>query len=839
MRSHLSGYLSRPLSGPALALLFILGVALNHPRGLLSSAGGSVGPFGEPLLRWLAAGILATAACAAARQPSWRRAGLTGLLAIILGAIRAAPGCEKPSARLPEGPIRLEAWVSEVPVVRTGSAGPQGPLGAGQIGAGQIVLPRTLFRTCEPELSVSVAAAVRWVLPGQKLLLEGRILPPRTPSNPGDLVRPGGFPSLWIEHAECIRSLDYNPLRRPVVGYLLLLRERFHRLIERLYPPETAGFLLAMLLGDRRLLPEAYRVALAETGTIHFLAISGLNVGIAMALVLRLPLTRRLRLPVCLGFLLGFTLITGGAPPVVRAAVMLSLHLAAEATGRAPRSIDTLRWAAAGMLAVEPDWVTDLGFWLSVSAVFAMIVWVPAIDGRVEDVRFARLKAAAKSPARSPAGPLAAAARALTGSLARSAGRSLAVSVATSAGTAPLILSCFYRVHPLGPLWNLFAGPIVTAILLSGSLALALGCIHPVVAVPPAWLAERLSHFLMNALEAFARVPGSCLYFPPPPAWSLALAGLALTLGAFPAFRRPALALILGLGVTFGLSGAFQPRPTRLQVLDVGNASCAVLEVPGAGAFLFDCGSGERRSGSGERIAHSILAGGLRRLQGVILSHPHADHAGALLEMARILPPEHVYLSPLFERSEFGRWLVAGLSTRGIPTETLARGQRLRIGPSLAIEVLQPSLGEELRLARNANEGSLVARVRIGENEAAAGHLLFPGDIEEEGLARLLGGGDDLRCDLLILPHHGRANRLLGELLDRVRPRWAVASGDGGGGGREVLEEVRRRGIAAAGTWEDGAVILRLETGAPGRPTSGGPNWKGPNWVVENWREKR
>ncbi len=821
--------LSVHLSGPALALLFVSGIALNHPRGLLCTAPSDVAlssPAGEPILRWLAGFLLATAPLSAGRVPRRWGGVLSALLAIVLGAIRAVPDPGRASTRFAEGIIRIEAWVAEVPVVRTGDSGYQG-----RPGSGQVVLPRTLFRTREPELSVTVASAVRWVLPGQKLLLEGRILPPRTPSNPGDLARPAALQSLWIEHPESIRCLDYRPLRRPIVGYLLLLRERFHRLIERFYPAETGGFLLAMLLGDRRLLPEAYRAALAETGTIHLLAISGLNVGIAMALVLRLPLSRRLRLPLSFGFLLGFTLITGAAPPVVRAAVMLSLHLAGEAAGRAPRSIDTLRWAAALMLAVDPDWVTDLGFWLSVSAVFAMIVWVPAIDPGREVTRIARLKAVTKiatSPLGPPADRVAAAGKAWTGALARSAGRSLAISVATSAGTAPLILSYFYRVHPLGPLWNLFAGPLVTAILLSGSVALAIGCIHPLLAAPPAWLAGRLSLFLVKALEAAAQVPGSCLYFPPPPTWSFGLALGVLALGAVPAFRRTSLVVLVALGLFIGITGATETRSIRLRVFHVGNASCAVLEVPGAGAFLFDCGSGERRSGSGERIARSLLASGVRRLQGVILSHPHADHAGALLAMARILPPGRICFSPLFERSEFGREVVRELSARGIPVEVLARGQQLRIGRSLAIEILQPAAGEELRLARDPNEGSLVARVRMGEDESDVSHLLFPGDIEEAGLARLLGGGD-LRCDLLILPHHGRANRLLGELLDRVRPRWAVASGDGSGGGREVIEEVRRRGIAAAGTWEAGAVVLRWDAGGP----------DGPDWVVENWRENR
>jgi competence protein ComEC len=98
-----------------------------------------------------------------------------------------------------------------------------------------------------------------------------------------------------------------------------------------------------------------------------------------------------------------------------------------------------------------------------------------------------------------------------------------------------------------------------------------------------------------------------------------------------------------------------------------------------------------------------------------------------------------------------------------------------------------------------------VARAILGESS-----ILFPGDVEEAGTARLLSAGDDLRSDILVLPHHARTCARLPQLLERVRPRLVLASGDGSGGGRETGEALRARGLRVSATWEEGAVRVEL-----------------------------
>jgi len=165
-------------AGPVLAILFAAGIALHS-----AAAAGFPAAFGPPILRW------AVAACFLLFLPLRRRppvrSALAGVLALALGILRGASvGGGDSGAELPAGPARIEAWVAEVPVMipaRPGSGGP------GEGRAGDF---RTSFRTRDPQLRVSVDGAVPWIEPGQQVLLEGRLLPPRRVRNPGD--RAGG-----------------------------------------------------------------------------------------------------------------------------------------------------------------------------------------------------------------------------------------------------------------------------------------------------------------------------------------------------------------------------------------------------------------------------------------------------------------------------------------------------------------------------------------------------------------------------------------------------------------------------------------------------------------------
>ena len=166
---------------------------------------------------------------------------------------------------------------------------------------------------------------------GDEVLLRGRLSRVPPPANPGQfdwraaLARHRIYALMSVKPHEAVVRLERGRGRwwwRATYAW----RHRWERLIEGSFDGARAALLRSLLLGQRAQLNEGLKQAFVETGTIHLLVISGFNVGlIAWLLEIALRLTeagRRLRLFLCAVGVLGYCLLTGMQPPVLRATIM-------------------------------------------------------------------------------------------------------------------------------------------------------------------------------------------------------------------------------------------------------------------------------------------------------------------------------------------------------------------------------------------------------------------------------------------------------------------------------------------------------------------------------------
>ncbi len=644
-------------------------------------------------------------------------------------------------------------------------------------------------------LPVSASGRLHDIRGGSRVACLGMYFPSRGPRNPGDMeARGNGF--LAVPHPACVGRLPPHPW--PTRAVLLgAVRERLLRALESLYPERMLGFVAAMLLGDRRLLAPDIRDALLYTGTFHLLAISGLHVVLVMFFVLRVPLPARVRTPARLLFLAGFTLLTGASPPVVRAALMFALDLLARRFHRSPKPLNTLGWSAVLLLGLDPMLLGNAGFQLSFVSVAAILTWGARLSRNAGNLPF----------------------------IARLFSSSVAISVGTSAVTAPLILLHFQRLHPLGPLWNLLAYPLTLVPLAGGALSLGLGLIHPALGLPVAYAVDRTSEALLWPLAIGATFPGSTIALPPPPAAAVC-ASYALLLGGLVSRWRKA-CFVLGGGALLAACCAplVVPRVPELWVFDAGPGDAALLNVPGAGSILIDAGARGNDDAARRNLPRTALSVGSKPIAAAFFSHAHADHLRGFAGVAERLAVGGIYIPPAFERFEAGRSAVAAAQGARIPVHEVSRGFRARFPSAagttrgLVIDVLYPQASEDLPLAASENDTSLALRITF-----AGSRILFLGDLEEDGLARIFAMEDDLRADILLAPHHGRANKLWPVLLERVRPREVIFSGTGDQSARALAERLEAEGIRVHATSRGGAVRARWN--------------RERGWEAGYWREK-
>lgn len=149
--------------------------------------------------------------------------------------------------------------------------------------------------------------------------------------------------------------------------------------LRRHIPGAEGALTTGILLGDDRLLPDSTRYAFVNTSTAHIMALSGWNVALVAGLCALIG--QRLGRGHSIFWLGGsalaiwlFVLFVGASPTLVRAAIMGSLYLLAEATGRRGDALSALALAAILMTAAEPATLFDIGFQLSCAATIGLII---------------------------------------------------------------------------------------------------------------------------------------------------------------------------------------------------------------------------------------------------------------------------------------------------------------------------------------------------------------------------------------------------------------------------------------------------------------------------------
>ena len=678
---------------------------------------------------------------------------------------------------------------------------------------------------------VRVAAALPafpGVRAGDTTEVRGRLRPPPDDDGYGEYLRRTGA-------AGSLDATGVTVVAPPAGITLQPLRDGAGDTLRRSLPEPEAGLAAGILVGLRERVDRSLAADFATAGASHVVAISGWNIAIVAGLV-GAALRGRPRRLVALGVggtILAYVLAAGASPSVVRAAVMAGVVLLARESGRAGRAPAALALAAFTMLLVEPAMIGDAGFRLSVAATAGLLAWATPLGRWIGGLAGGRVP-----------GWLA---------------EGLGISLAAQAATLPDVLVTFGRLSLVAPAVNLAVVPLVPAAMAAGVLAMAGGALA-MAGLPafvgtmlglPAWL---LLHVIVAVVRLAAGLPLAAVAIPPDAALPAALLAGALVLSA-PSLirrlrdrrtraairhRRPpdrpgparsatglvpatragravfAVALLVVAIATLALGDA-AGRATRLVVLDVGQGDAILVEDRSGGRLLVDGGPDP------DRLLLELdarIPPWDRRIDLVVLTHPHEDHVAGLV---RVL--ERYRVGRVFEPGMRGQspgwaaWEAALL--HGPPRSTLAAGARLRLG-EVTLDVVWPRPGvpvEPATTGRGTNDTSIVL---LGE--ANSRRFLLTGDAEDDVDPSLVALGLP-HLDVLKVAHHGSATATSDALLDATRPALALisvgADNDYGHPAPSALERLREHGARILRTDEAGSIAVELRRDGLRVTTSG------------------
>ncbi len=249
-----------------------------------------------------------------------------------------------------------------------------------------------------------------------------------------------------------VRNVAITEERRTVQHFFTMVAQKLERRIDRLFPPETAPFALALLTGNTERLSFETKREYARTGTVHVLAVSGLHIGLLMAIIL-VPLAfvrqAALRWALSVFGITAFVLLTGAAPSAIRSAVMAALFLLAFATQRPARLLNVIALSIVLVLAWEPVLLYSPGFQMSAAAVLGIALTLPIFEQGFLRLLGVRVVIRRRDfPVRS------------------ALATALGVTFAASLAVAPIVAWYFGVVSFISPLANLAIVPLSSAAMI-------------------------------------------------------------------------------------------------------------------------------------------------------------------------------------------------------------------------------------------------------------------------------------------------------------------------------------------------------------------------------------
>lgn len=238
-----------------------------------------------------------------------------------------------------------------------------------------------------------------------------------------------------------------------------------------------------------------------------------------------------------------------------------------------------------------------------------------------------------------------------------------------------------------------------------------------------------------------------------------------------------------------------EPEPTGTELeaffFAAGSAD-AILLTTANSAVLVDTGE----KGFGKEILAHLEAHGIERLDYLIVTHFDKDHVGGAAKVINGIEIGTVLQSNRPKDSDEYEKYVKALENAGIVPLTVRENLAFTLdGVSWTVDPPRQERYED----DSSNNSSLIVTVRNG-----ADSFLLMGDAQTARLTEFLSGKPDA-CTVLKVPHHGRDEPLMQELLQAVSPQYAIITSS---------EEEPESADTVAALERSGARVLLTREGA-------------------------
>ncbi|MGM0505601.1 MAG: DNA internalization-related competence protein ComEC/Rec2 [Bacteroidota bacterium] len=564
--------------------------------------------------------------------------------------------------------------------------------------------------------------------------------------------------------------------KRPVEIAASRIRARLNRI--PLEEPMKST-LRAMLTGDRSGLDGNTDDQLSRAGVAHGMAVSGLHVGLVLAPFWWLFVKVRsqwsgLVVWLVTGLvLLLYVEIADQSPSVSRAALMSWMAGWIMIPMRRLPTTQLLLLAGMILLLWKPTWLRHPGFQLSMVAVWSILMLYAPVERKLRTF--------------------------LTAAPIRKTLSLVLLTAILQIALAPLLVWWFGEISIVAPVANLLVVPLVPLLMLSGWVWVSLDFLSMdgvVLLRVVQWMMEWVL-FWTERLSRFSWATVTPEWW----VWLVLVPALGLSAKGYSWVRdsRKRILFWQMLTILLLLGSLFRNVKSRelvVTVLDVGQGDAIHIETPNGSHLLVDNGP---EQASEQVLIPYLKAAGVDRIDVLMITHPHADHAGGFASLVN-----EIAIGSYVHMSGSGNRLLSEVRKTGrVPARNIRSGEWLNLDPAIRLYILDSRVVDA-----TVNNHSLVIKLVYGETS-----MLFTGDAERrQELSLVRTYGTWLDVDVLKAGHHGSRTSSRNLFLRFVNPSWTVISAGWmnryGHPHQETLTRLHRQGSGVRTTAVSGSVRL-------------------------------
>lgn len=529
-------------------------------------------------------------------------------------------------------------------------------------------------------------------------------------------------------------------------------REYVLKVHSKYLPSPNLELLGGIVFGDDAISPpKNIKTSFANSGLLHILAASGMNVafifGFFFWIFSRLNINYKLNVAIGMIMVTIYSLMTGLGASIIRATCMLLFVLLGKLIDRDAHSISLLSFVGLLMLIYNPLFINDVGFQLSFIVTFGILIMSPAI------IKF-------------------------NNKISNHIIGIIAIPIIAQLWVIPIQIFYFSNICLYSIFANIMSVPILSIISFGGFVSSLLAMIKPIssfICQIFDFILNPIISILINISDFWGHLPNSTIQTAHPTIFQIIIYYLMLltfTALLYKDWREKFLEKTLvtaGILLIIWLVTLMPISNKNLEIIafDVGNADAFLIKTPKNEYMIIDTGKAGYNGGKTQAemiILKYLKDRGIKNIDTMIVSHFDNDHSGGAYDIIDKINVNKVYVNDIKHDSLMAKLIYKKAKEKNTDLIISENNQIIYENKDLKIINFFKNLGD------NDNENSILTLLEYKNFS-----MLFTGDISAEKLLKAL---DEFPQNITVLkvPHHGASDGLNREIINYLKPKYSLIS---------------------------------------------------------------